>query len=254
MSHLHEQAVDRLDCPACRASVGVPAGAVDPVWTRVAAAAFAPGRGVVERIAARLLRSPGLARALLATPSLTLAWLVASATVLAVGVVVSVGAAIPLVPLLAPALAGAGIAFAYGPGTDPAAELAASMPLGDRVVLLVRAVAVFGVNAGLGVLASLLTPAAAELTWSWLAPMTAVCAVCLAAATLSGSPAVGLVVGLAGWSITVLGAGLGNGVTAGVFAAVSTHALQLAYLVVTAVCVAVVGTVPPAGTRKGLSA
>jgi hypothetical protein len=245
MPHEHEQAADRLDCPACRASVSTPAAALDHVWTHVSAAAFAPKPRAVERFAARLLRSPGLARALLTTPSLTLAWLVASTAVLAVGVVVSSGGT-PLVPLLAPALAGAGIAFAYGPATDPAAELAASMPVGDRVVLLVRAVAVFGVNAGLGVLASLLTPAAAGLTWLWLVPMTAVCAVCLAAATLAGSAAVGVVVGLTGWSITVLGAGIGDGVAA----AVSTHPLQLAYLVVTAVCVAVVVVDPP--TRKGL--
>ena len=67
MCHEHAPAVDRLDCAACRASVSTSVVALDRVWTHVAAAAFAPERGVVERIAARLLRSPGLARALLTT-------------------------------------------------------------------------------------------------------------------------------------------------------------------------------------------
>ena len=56
--------------------------------------------------------------------------------------------------LLAPAVAAAGIAYAYGPGIDPAWELSWSMAVSDRMVLLVRAVAVFGLNAVLGLAAS----------------------------------------------------------------------------------------------------
>ena len=51
-------------------------------------------------------------------------------------------------------MAAAAIAYAYGPGIDPAWELACSMAVSDRMVLLVRALAVFAVNAVLGLAAS----------------------------------------------------------------------------------------------------
>ena len=45
---------------------------------------------------------------------------------------------------------------------------------------------------------------AAAVTFGWLIPMTAVCALALAAATLARSANVGVTVGLAGWAIVVL--------------------------------------------------
>ena len=110
----------------------------------------------------------------------------------------------PLVALLAPAVAAAGIAYAYGPGIDPAWELSCSMAVSDRMVLLVRALAVFGLNAALGAgrLGRVRAPSAA-VTFGWLVPMTAVCALALAAATLGRSANVGVPAGLAGWAITV---------------------------------------------------
>ena len=59
------------------------------------------------------------------------------------------------------------------------------MAVSDRMVLLVRALAVFGLNAVLGLAASAASGAAAAVTFGWLVPMTAVCALALAAATLS---------------------------------------------------------------------
>ena len=194
------------------------------VWTR------SPGAG--ERLARRLLRSPGLARALVTTPSLALGWVVSSAVVLALGVVVAPGIGAPLVPLLAPAVAGVGIGFAYGPGTDPGYELAHSMPTEARMVLLVRVLAVFAVNAALGV-AAVLTGGALSglgaLTWEWLAPMTAVSSVCLAAATLTESPTAGVAVGLSLWAATVLGGAAAGGHLLG---AVSERVLVWPYLAV----------------------
>ena len=70
-----------------------------------------------------MLRSPGLARALVTTPSLVLSWILASVVVLAAGVIATASTDTPWVALLAPALAGIGIAYAYGPGIDPAFEL-----------------------------------------------------------------------------------------------------------------------------------
>ena len=106
--------------------------------------------------------------------------------VLAVGALTQVGAGQPLVWLIAPAVAAVGIAYCYGPGLDPAWELSCSMPVSDRLVLLTRAVAVFAVNAALGLIASAATlgmhapPAPPQLTFGWLLPMTAACALALA--------------------------------------------------------------------------
>ena len=70
---------------------------LDRVWANVAAEVWRRHPGRLERTAGRLLRSPGLARALLTTPSLLLPWLIASAVVLAVGALTQVGAGQPLV-------------------------------------------------------------------------------------------------------------------------------------------------------------
>ena len=101
---------------------------LDRVWVNVAAEVWSRSPGRLERSAARLLGSPGLARALVATPSLLLPWLISSVVVLGVGVAAEVSAGQPLVWLIAPVLAAVGMAYAYGPGVDPAWELSCSMP------------------------------------------------------------------------------------------------------------------------------
>jgi hypothetical protein len=176
------------------------------VWTGVAAQVWHRQPGWIERLAGRLLRSPGLARALVTTPSLLLGWVIATVVVLGVGLLATLSTGTPFVELLAPAVAAAGIAYAYGPGIDPAWELSRSMAVSDRMVLLVRALAVFGLNAALGLAAAAASGAAATVTFGWLIPMTAVCALALAAATLSRSANVGVAAGLSGWAITVLSA------------------------------------------------
>jgi hypothetical protein len=206
------------------------------VWTGVAAQVWRRDPGWVERLAGRLLRSPGLARALLTTPSLLPGWIIATAVVLAAGVVATLGTGTPFVPLFAPALAAAGIAYAYGPGVDPAWELSRSLAVGDRMVLLVRALVVFGLNAALGLAASAASGTAAALTFGWLVPMTAACALALAAATLARSANVGVAAGLAGWTILVLG---GRAALGGFTAVVTDSALVLPYLLFAACCCAV---------------
>jgi len=209
---------------------------LDRVWTGVAAGVWCRQPGRAERLAGRLLRSPGLARALLTTPSLLLGWVIATVVVLGTGTVVTLSTGTPLVPLLAPAVAAAGIAYAYGPGIDPAWELTQSMAIGDRMVLLVRALAVFGLNAILGLVASAASGAAAAVTFGWLIPMTAVCALALAAATLGRSANVGVLVGLAGWLITVLSA---RAVTGQFSAAFTSTVLIVPYLIAAACCAAI---------------
>jgi hypothetical protein len=220
---------------------------LDRVWIGVAAQVWRRQPGPVERTAGRLLRSPGLARALLTTPSLLLPWLIASVAVLAVGAVATRGTGEPLVALLAPGMAGAGIAYAYGPGIDPAWELTRSTAVSDRMVLLVRAFAVFAVNAVLGLAASFASGTAAALTFGWLIPMTAVCALALAAATAVRSPNAGVAAGVAGWTITLLS---GQAATGQFTVVLSRSALVPAYLAVAAVCAAVVAyaTRLPKGT------
>jgi hypothetical protein len=220
---------------------------LDRVWLGVAAEVWRRRPGPLERLAGRLLRSPGLARALVTTPSLLVGWITATAVVLVAGTLATLGTGTPYVALVAPAVAAAGIAYAYGPGIDPAWELSCSMAVSDRMVLLVRALAVFALNAALGLAASAASGAAAAVTFGWLVPMTAVCALALAAATLARSANVGVAAGLAGWVITVLSARAADGRFT---AAVSDSALVLPYLAFAACCGAIVlyATRIPRGT------
>ena len=154
-------------------------------------------------------------------------------------------------PLLAPAVAAAGIAYAYGPGIDPAWELSRSMAVSDRMVLLARALAVFALNAALGLAAAAAGAAAARtaaaVTFGWLVPMTAVCALALAAATLARSANVGVIAGLAGWVIVVLA---GQSASGRLTAVITDTALVLPYLSFAAVCAAIAWTATriPRGT------
>jgi hypothetical protein len=200
-------------CAECRRAAHASLGGVDlgRVWVRVAADAWAEPAGRVERVAGAVLRSRGLARALVTTPSLIASWIGATVVVLIVGAIATRSTGEPWVALLAPALAGVGIAYAYGPGIDPAFELGRSMAIPDRLILIVRALAVFGINAGLGLVAMLFAREASGLTLGWLAPMTAVAALALAIATWTGSPNVGVAGALAGWAMVVLAVEAGRG-------------------------------------------
>jgi hypothetical protein len=220
---------------------------LDRVWLNVAALVWRRRPGPVERAAARLLRSPGLARALVTTPSLLLGWVIATVVILLAGIGFSWGTGTPWVALLAPAVAAAGIAYAYGPGIDPAWELAQSMAVSDRMVLLARALAVFALNAALGLAASAASGAAAAVTFGWLVPMTAVCALALAAATVTRSPNVGVAAGSAGWLIAILADKTAEGRFT---AAITDSFLVLPYLAFAVCCgvVVLLATRNPRGT------
>ncbi len=221
------------------------------VWAGVAGEVMALPVSRAERFAGWLLHSPGLARAVVATPSLVLSWLLASAAVLAVGVGVTAasGGGTPWVALLAPALAGAGVAYAYGPGVDPAFELAQTMAIPDRLVLLARVLAVFGVNAVFGLAASLVAAPVTGLALGWLLPMTTVAALGLAAATLARSANVGVAAGMAGWGLIVLGNAAD---TRDYAAAVERGGLTPFYLIGTVVCIWLVLYATSGGRNRGL--
>jgi hypothetical protein len=219
------------------------------VWLGIATRVWRREPGRVERLAGRLLRSPALARALLTTPSLLVPWLVATVAVLAVGVAVTLGTGRPMVDLLAPAVAAAAIAYAYGPGVDPAWELSCSMAVSDRMVLLVRTLSVFAVNAALGLLASAASGEAAAVTFGWLVPMTAVSALALAAATVTRSAIAGATAALAGWTITVLSVRVASGQLGAVL---TSTRLVLPYLLVASAGIVVTmfaSRIPSGGSR-----
>jgi uncharacterized membrane protein len=215
---------------------------LERVWLEVGAEVWQRTPGWLERIAGKGLRSPGLARALLTTPSLLLPWLIATVVFLGAGAAATNPAGAPLVALLAPALAAAGIAYAYGPGIDPAWELSRSMAVSDRTVLLVRALGVFAVDAALGIAASAASGTAAGITFGWLVPMTALSLFALAAATLARSANVGVGAGLSAWCITVLAGKAADGQYS---FAVADHVLLPFY----AACAAVFGAVVLYATR-----
>jgi hypothetical protein len=206
------------------------------VWLGVAAEVWRRRPGPAERLAGLALRSPGLARALVTTPSLLLGWIIASAIVLIAGMFATLGTGTPFVALLAPAVAAAGIAYAYGPGIDPAWELSQSMAVSDRLVLLVRVLAVFALDAAMGLAASAASGTAAAVTFGWLVPMTAVSALALAVATVTRSASAGVAAGLAAWMIAVLSV---HSAAGQVVTAVASPALVLPYLAVAAGCGAI---------------
>jgi|tagenome__1003787_1003787.scaffolds.fasta_scaffold20960251_2 hypothetical protein len=217
------------------------------VWTQVAAQVWRRRPGRLEHLIGRVLRSPGLARALLTTPSLLVPWLIASAVVLAAGAVATAGTGQPVVALAAPALAGAGIAYAYGPGVDVAWELSRSMAVGDGMVLLVRALAVFAVNTALALAAAAASSTAAGLAFGWLAPMTAISALALAAARLTQSANLGVAAAVTGWVITVLASQSATGRFA---AAVDESAFLAPYLIFACCCIVI--AMYPAHTPRGI--
>jgi hypothetical protein len=123
---------------------------------------------------------------------------------------------------------------------DPAWELSRSMAVNDRMVLLVRALAVFAVNATFGLAASAASGLAASVTFGWLVPMTAVSALALATATVARSANVGVAAGMAGWAITVLAVQATSGQWS---AAITDWTLVPPYLIFAAGCAAVVALV-----------
>jgi hypothetical protein len=117
--HTPPQAHDPGRDESARADLARQGVDLDRVWAGVAGEVWAREIGQTERLAGRLLRAPGLARALTATPSLLLSWIIASATVLVVGVVSTRVTGTSWVPLLSPALAAAASPTPTAPASIP---------------------------------------------------------------------------------------------------------------------------------------
>lgn len=248
MKHHPNDAAHVVHCGDCQARAALDGLDVDleKVWTGVAAEAWSSPVAWPEKLASRLLRSPVLARTLATTPSLFLSWILATAAILGAGILATSVYGEPWAALLAPALAGAGIAYAYGPGVDPAFELSRTMATSDRMVLLVRSLAVFALNTALGLLASLFSAATVGITLGWLLPMTTVCALALAVATVARSANVGVGAALLVWGFAVTAVAAR---TRDIASAVEMESLMPVYAVATVVLILL--TLYATGGRRG---
>lgn len=171
----------------------------DRVWFGISAGLWASEPGAIERVATRLLRSRALAKVLVATPSLFMAWLLASGVIFLIGAVMTRSTGQPLIPVLAPAVAGIGVSLAYGSAADPAWDITRTVAVPSRLMLLLRVVVVFFTNTLIGLVATVFTQQYSEITVLWLVPMTAISLLGLALAIALDSAAAGSIASLAVW-------------------------------------------------------
>jgi hypothetical protein len=118
--------------------------------------------------------------------------------------------------LIAPIVTAVGIAFIYGPDTDPPMEVLLTTPVSPRLVLLARLVLVFSFDlivglAMTGVLTGLLPSVSSisismgTLTAMWLAPMVFLSALAFFGSVLFVDSLVGVMVSLVGWFVIYAG-------------------------------------------------
>jgi hypothetical protein len=195
-------------CQRCQQTLAALASLdLDYVWEGVAAELDAPRPGLLERLLVAVGVRPGLARFTATTPSLRLGWLLANALVLllvALPMALRSAAAWPSgVLVMAPLVAAAAVAFAYGPAVDPAYEAVAATPLSPVRALLVRLAAVLVANT--------LLAGAVDLALGdrgpragWLLPMTAAALLAVLVAS-RWSPQVGAAAGMGAWVLVLAG-------------------------------------------------
>lgn len=193
-------------CARCRQALAprVDARRLAAGWARLDVALDAPRLGPVERLLRRAGVSEHMARLLVSTPSLRTSWLLAVALILAFAVAAAHGGTgertLLLFLVLAPLLPLAGVAAAFAPGVDPAAEVALVAPMRTFRLLLVRAASVLVVTVGLAALAALTLPGPGWAAGAWLVPSLALVVTTLALSTYV-SPVVAAA-GIAGAWIT----------------------------------------------------
>jgi hypothetical protein len=195
-------------CQRCRGALAALAPLdLGYVWEGVAAELDAPRPGVLERLLVAVGVRPGLARFTATTPSLRLGWLLANALVLllvAWPLALRPAASWPSgVLLVAPLVAAAAVAFAYGPAVDPAYEAVAATPLSPVQALLVRLAAVLVANTVLAGAVDLALGDGGPRT-GWLLPM---CAAALLAVLVASrwNSGVGAAAGMGAWVLVLAG-------------------------------------------------
>jgi hypothetical protein len=206
--------------------------------------------GRLERVAGSLLRSPALARALMATPSLIVSWILASAAVFALGAIVANATEMPIVQLLAPAIAGVAVAFAYGAGADPAYEIARTMPTSSRMILLLRVSVVFTTNAILGLAATAIAPSLSGVTMLWLLPMVAISLLGLAVAVVTHSATIGGTTAVGVWGAIVIGSRYARDDVAAAVTQSSLESLMPLYLLITVLSLGITVWISGEGSKR----
>ncbi|MCT9935358.1 zf-HC2 domain-containing protein [Planotetraspora sp. A-T 1434] len=184
-------------CARCRTAVPGDETWLAASWERIEDAVGSPRPRPAERVLRHLGVPRHLARLLVATPTLSRAWLAAVTAVLTFAIVAAhaAGNGFPAFLTVAPVLPLAGIALAYGRWVDPAHESHAATPLAGPRLLLLRALAVLVTAIALTGLAAPLLPA---MTAAWLLPSLALAGGCLALATRVPLPLAAAALG-AGW-------------------------------------------------------
>ncbi|MCU0270854.1 MAG: hypothetical protein MUF83_19720 [Acidimicrobiales bacterium] len=134
-----------LACERCRRALAstAPDGLLTASWASVADRIDAPHRSPVELGLTALGVSPTSARLASATPTLTVAWLLAVVAVTAMAVVLAGHRDTASVfVVVAPLLPVASVSVAFSASSDPAGEAGLATPLAGAGMLLRRAVAV----------------------------------------------------------------------------------------------------------------
>jgi hypothetical protein len=163
-----------VNCAPCRARIPADEAWLAASWDQIEDLVDRPRLSPVEWLLGRAV-PPHLARLLLATSSLSRAWLVAVLLVLAFAAAAAqlsgTGRTVLLMFLVtAPVLPLVGIALAYGPVVDPAHELVAATPVAGPRLLFVRTSAVLVAAAVLTGLTTPFLPGPLGLSTAWLLP------------------------------------------------------------------------------------
>ncbi|MBO3749667.1 zf-HC2 domain-containing protein [Streptosporangiaceae bacterium NEAU-GS5] len=194
-----------MKCRPCREAVPYEMGWIEQSWAGIEDLIDRPRRGVAERVLT-MVGVPGhVARLLVATPTLSRAWMAAVTVVLAfavaaarltegIGESAQAGAVLPFL-VAAPLLPVAGVALAYGRWADPVHESLAATPLAGVPLLLLRAGAALATAVALTGVATALFPASLGLTAAWLLPSLALTAGTLALSTWLPSVAAAALLG-----------------------------------------------------------
>ncbi len=224
-----EQAMERS--VAWRGLVGahIDGGRLDAGLALVHIELDAPRRGIVERSMVRLGMPEHVARLMAATPVLRRSWFLASFLVLFFGIVAAgenrPAPTVAYFLALAPLVPVVGVGVAYGPGIDPAHDMATATPLSGLRLVLLRSVAVVATSVAAGGVCSLVLASQHGLrAIAWILPALALTALVLVVATvLPTRVAAGSVGGLWLLFVAVVARGAGALVLFG-------PAAQVAYL------------------------